>query len=46
MCNPCRYFKSSPEVIRLAVMMYIRSALSLRQVEELLSERRIDICHR
>ncbi len=45
MCNPFRYFNSSPEVIRLAVMMYIRYPLSLRQVEDLLFERGIDICH-
>ena len=45
MYNPCRYFNSSSEVIRLAVMMYIRSPLSLRQVEDLLFERGIDICH-
>ena len=45
MCNRFRYFNSSPEVIRLAVMMYIRYPLSLRQAEELLSERRIDIRH-
>jgi putative transposase len=32
MQNPFRYFNSSPEVIRLAVMMYIRYPLSLRQV--------------
>ncbi len=36
MHNPFRYFNSSPEVIRLAVMMYIRYPLSLRQVEDLL----------
>ena len=42
---PFRYFKTSPEVIRLAVMMYIRFPLSLRQVEDLLHERGIDICH-
>ena len=35
MRNPFRYFNSSPEVIRLAVMMYIRYPLSLRQVEDL-----------
>lgn len=40
-----RYFKTSPEVIRLAVMMYIRFPLSLRNVEDLLHERGIDICH-
>ena len=33
MHNPFRYFNSSPEVIRLAVMMYVRYPLSLRQVE-------------
>ena len=45
MKNPFRYFNSSQEVIRLAVMMYIRYPLSLRQVEDLLFERGIDICH-
>ena len=40
-----RYFNSSPEVIRLTVMMYVRFPLSLRQVEDLLVERGIDICH-
>jgi putative transposase len=45
MRNPFRYFNSSPEVIRLAVMIYIRYPLSLRQVEDLLHERGIDICH-
>ncbi len=43
--NPLRYFYSPPEVIRLAVMMYIRYPPSLRQVEDLLFERGIDICH-
>ena len=45
MRNPFRYFNSPPEVIRLAVMMYVRYPLSLRQVEDLLFERGIDICH-
>ncbi len=45
MINPFRYFKTSPEIIRLAVMMYVRFPLSLRQVEDLLHERGIDICH-
>jgi putative transposase len=45
MHNPFRYFNSSPDVIRLTVMMYIRYPLSLRQVEDLLAERGIDICH-
>ena len=41
MPNPFRYFNSSPEVIRLTVMMYVRYPLSLRQVEDLLFERGI-----
>jgi putative transposase len=45
MSNPFRYFKTSPEIIRLAVTMYVRFPLSLRQVEDLLHERGIDICH-
>ena len=44
MQNPFRYFNSSPEVIRLTVMMYIRYPPSLRRVEDPLSERGIDIC--
>jgi hypothetical protein len=43
--NPFRYFKTSPEVIRLAVLMYVRFPLSLRNVEDLLFERGIDLCH-
>ena len=43
--NPYRYFHSSPEVIRLAVMMYVRFPLSLRDAEDLLFERGINICH-
>ncbi|MCI4592453.1 IS6 family transposase [Sphingobium sp. BYY-5] len=43
--NPFRYFNSSPEVIRLVVMMYVRFPLSLRNVEDLLFERGIDIGH-
>ena len=45
MRNPLRYFNSSPEVIRLAVMLHIRYPLSLRQVEDILFERGIDICY-
>ena len=45
MRNPLRCFNSSPEVIRLTVMMYVRYPLSLRQVEDLLFERGIAICH-
>ena len=43
--SPFRYFNSSPEIIRLAVLMYVRFPLSLRNVEDLLFERGIDICH-
>jgi hypothetical protein len=42
---PIRYFNSSPVVIRLTVKMYIPYPLSLRQVEDLLFERGINICH-
>ncbi len=45
MSNPFRYFNSSPEVIRLFVMMYVRYPPSLRNVEDLLAERGIDITH-
>jgi len=43
--SPFRYFKTSPEIIRLAVMLYVRFPLSLRNVEDLLHERGIDISH-
>lgn len=43
--NPFKGFHSSPEVIRLAVMLYVRFPLSLRNVEDLLHERGIDISH-
>ena len=43
--SPFRCFNSSPEAIRLVVMMYVRFPLSLRNVEDLLSERGVDICH-
>jgi putative transposase len=43
--SPFRYFKTSPEIIRLAVMMYVRFPLSLRNVEDLLHECGIDISY-
>ena len=43
-CSPFRYFRTSPEIIRLAVMMYVRFPLSLRNVEDLLHERGIGRC--
>ena len=45
MRNPFRYFNSSPEIIRLTMMLYIWCPLSLRQVDDILCERGIDICH-
>ena len=39
MTNPFRYIDSTPELIRLVAMMYVRYALSFRNVEELLTER-------
>jgi putative transposase len=44
--NPSfKYFKYNPTIIQLAVLLYIRYPLSLRQVEDMLFERGIDICH-
>ncbi|WP_436644516.1 IS6 family transposase [Microbaculum sp. FT89] len=43
--NPFRYFKTSPEIIRLAVMLYVRFPLSLRNVEDLLHERGVDVSY-
>ncbi|SLN62639.1 Integrase core domain protein [Roseovarius gaetbuli] len=43
--DPFRYFKTSREIIRLAVMLYVRFPLTLRNVEDLLHERGIDVSH-
>jgi hypothetical protein len=43
--SPFRYFKTSSEINRLAVMMYVRFPLSFRNVEDLLHERGIDISY-
>jgi putative transposase len=43
--SPFRYFRTSPEVIRLTVMMYVRFPLSLRNIEDMLHERGIDVYH-
>lgn len=40
--SPFRHFNSSPEVIRLVVLMYVQFPLSLRNVEDLLFELGID----
>jgi len=36
--SPFRYSKTSPEIIRRAVMMYVQFPLSHRNVEDLLHE--------
>ena len=41
-----RYFKTSPEIIQLAVMLYVRFPLSLRNVEDLLHERGVDVSYK
>jgi hypothetical protein len=43
--DPFKYFKTSPEIIRLAVMLYVRFPLSLRNVADPLHERGIDISY-
>ncbi|MEQ9586688.1 MAG: IS6 family transposase [Parvibaculaceae bacterium] len=43
--SPFRYFKTSPEVIQLGVLMYVRFPLSLRNVEDLLHGRGTYVCH-
>lgn len=45
MTNIFKYHKTSPEIIRLAVHIYVRFPLSLRNVEDLLHERGIDISY-
>jgi putative transposase len=40
-----RHFNTSPEIILLAVMMYVRFPLSLRNAGDLLHEPGIDISH-
>ncbi len=42
---PFHYFQTSPEIIRLAVMLYVRLPLSLRNVEVLLHERGSELIH-
>ena len=44
--NPFQYFKTSPKMIRLAAMCYVRYPLNFRQVEDILHEGGIDICHK
>jgi putative transposase len=41
--SPFKWFKTSPEIIRLAVKLYVRFPLSLRNVEDLLHERGVEV---
>ena len=43
--SPLRYLKTSHEIRRLAVMVYVRFPFSLWNLEDLLYERGIDIWH-
>ena len=43
--QPFPHFDSSPEIIRLGLLMHVQFPLSLRNVEDLLAEREIDIRH-
>jgi putative transposase len=43
--KPFQFLETSPEIIRLAIMMYVRFPLSLRQDENLLRESVVDIYH-
>jgi putative transposase len=45
LASPFRCFNSSPKVIRPVVLMYVRFPLSLRNVEDLLFERGVDLSH-
>ena len=40
-----RDFKTSPEIIQLAGMLYVRFPLSLRNVEDLVHERCVDVSY-
>ncbi|SDM12929.1 putative transposase [Aliiruegeria lutimaris] len=41
--DPFKYFRTSREIIRLAVMLFVRFPLSLRNVGDLLHERSIEV---
>ena len=43
--SPFRYFQTSLDIIRLAVMIYVRLPLSLGNVEDLLRERDLEVSH-
>jgi len=41
--RPIQVFQTSPKIILLAVMLYVRFPLSLRNVEDFLDEQGIDV---
>ena len=43
--TPFKYFKTSIEIIRLAVLLCSRAPLLSRSVGDLMSERRVEISH-
>jgi hypothetical protein len=43
--QPLKWFKTGPEIIRLAVMLHVRFPLSLRNFEDLLHERGVENSH-
>ncbi len=43
--SPFRYFNSSPEVIRLAVLLHVKHPLSLRNIEDLSGGARHRLSH-
>jgi len=43
--SPFGYVRSSSGIIRLAAMLYVRFPLSIRNVEDLLDERGIEVSH-
>jgi len=42
---PFNILKTSPEVISLAVMLHVRFPLSLRNIKDLLHERKVEVSH-
>ena len=44
--SPFKGFKTSPEILRLAVMLCVRSPLSLRNIANMLHERGINVSHK
>ena len=43
--SPFRYFKTSPKIIRLAAMLYVRFPLSFWNIEDLFHKHDVDVSH-